>query len=179
MYSRKILGFLFLINIYYIYCKQEYKEISINSELAEKDGMIIALKCYQPEFGFWSSKGLNNGNINFKEDRYIVRKGFIGEKTISLESSVNKGYFWRVKNGQLILETNDGSNLFKEESSFIPIPGLEDYLLLSLRSLKYPRQYVRHRDDRIIISEPSYNVPLNPFTQDATWRVYAFYNNLR
>ena len=178
MYSRKIFGFLFLINIYYIYCKQEYKEISINSELAEKDGMIIALKCYQPEFGFWSSNGLNNGVIEAKENRYFVRKGFIGEKTISLESSVNKGYFWRVKNSQLILETNDGSNLFKEESSFIPVPGLEDYLLLSLRSLKYPRQYVRHSYDRIIIS-PSYNVPLNPFTQDATWRVYAFYNNLR
>ena len=83
---------------------------------------------------------IKTGKIEDKENRYFVRKGFIGKKTISLESSVNKGYFWRVKNGQLKLETNDGSNLFKEEASFIPVPGLEDYLLLSLRSFKYPRQ---------------------------------------
>jgi hypothetical protein len=173
MYSIKILGFLFLVNIYNIYCKIEYSQISINSELTKMYGMLIALKCYQPEFGFWSSNGLNNGVIEAKENRYFVRKGFIGEKTISLESSVNKGYFWRVKNGQLILETNDGSNLFKEESSFIPVPGLEDYLLLSLRSFKYPKQYVRHRNGRIIISADSFSLFFNPFSQDATWRVYT------
>ena len=177
MYSRKILGFLILFNFYYIYCKKDYKLISLNEELTKMNGLTIALKCYQPEFGFWSSKGMNNGRIENKEDRYIVRKGFIGEKTISLESSVNKGYFWRVKNGNLNLETDDGSNLFKEESSFIPVSGLEDYLLLSLRSFKYPKKYVRHRNSRIIISENSFTLFYNPFSQDATWRVYVIIDN--
>ena len=182
MYSKKILGLLLLFNIYYIYCKTDYSLKSINSELIKMHGMLIALKCYQPEMGFWSSNGLNTGKIEDKENRYFVRKGFIGEKTISLESSVNKGYFWRVKNGQLKLETNDGSNLFKEEASFIPVPGLEDYLLLSLRSFNYPKTYVRHRSGKIItssITADSYFLFYNPFSQDATWRVYTFNNNLR
>ena len=69
-----------------------------------------------------SLKGLNNGKINDRENRYYVRQGLIGDYTISFESSVNRGYYWRVKDNYLELEHDDGTYSFKEETSFIPVP---------------------------------------------------------
>ena len=129
---------------------------------------------YQPQYGYWSLKGLNNGKINDRENRYYVRQGLIGDYAISFDSSVNRGYYWRVKDKYLEIERDDGTYSFKEETSFIPVPGLEDFHLLRLRSVKYPRCYVRHFRDNIIISPVSDN---DVFLKDATRYVYKF--NLR
>ena len=168
---------LIIINILPFGSLKEYDcKLPIAAALLLEQNMLIALKCYQAEYGYWSYKGLNNGDINDRQNRYYVRPGLIGDFTISLESSINRGFFWRVRNGKLNLEAHDGSRLFKEEASFIPVPGLEDYHLLSLRSYKYPRKYVRHHRDRIIVSDTSNN---NLFIKDATWNVYNFDSHLR
>ena len=175
-FFNNFLKIILFFNSYYICCLAQYNNMpSLPSIifLFEQD-MLIALKCYQPEFNFWSSRGLNNGNFNDKENRYYVRKGLIGDYTISLESSINRGFYWRVKGNNLSLEPNDGTYLFKEESSFIPVPGLEDFHLLSLRPVKYQRHYVRHYKDHIIISELSNK---DVFLKDATWYVYFIPNN--
>ena len=166
-----------VLNIYsFCYLNENEGKLPISVSILLKQNFLIALKCFQPKYGVWSSKGYNNGDINLKENRYYVRKGLSGDYTISLESSVNKGYFWRVHNSKLNLEYNDGTDLFLKEASFIPVPGLQDYHLLSLRSFQYPRQYVRHFIGKIIASGGSDN---GVFLQDATWNVISFDNNLK
>ena len=115
--------------------------------------------------------GENDGSIYDSSSQYYVRKGLIGDYSISLESKVRRGYYWRVKDGKLELDLNDGTFSFQEESSFIPVPGLEDFLLLSLKPVKYPKHYVRHFKGRIIISTCSDH---DVFYKDATWYVYWF-----
>ena len=66
------------------------------------------------------------------------------------------------------MEKEDGSFLFKQNSSFIPIPCPKDSELLSLRSFNKPKIFIRHKGGRIIIS---YYENKGLFLKDATWRV--------
>ena len=133
-----------------------------------KKDIPIALKCYQSQYGYWSFEGDNNGKIEDKKNWYYVRKGFIGDHTISLESSIQEGYFWRVTNSGLKLEKFEYSDHFKKEASFIPTPGIEDYLLLSLRPYSSQKTYVRHYKGRIIASGDKL---FDDFDRDATWKI--------
>ena len=137
--------------------------------LKMKKDILIALKCYQSNMGFWSSEGNNWGKIEDKKNWYYVRKGFIGDHTISLESSIQEGYFWRATGSGLNLVKYEHSDQFKREASFIPTPGIEDYLLLSLRPYSAPKTYVRHYRGRI---EASGHRIFDDFDKDATWRIY-------
>ena len=139
------------------------------STLLLEENKLIALKTYQSQYGYWNHQGLINGNINDAANHYYLRKGLSGDYSISLESKVNKGFYWRVKNGLLKLEKDDGSKLFKEESSFIPVPGIKNINLLSLIPVKYPGHYVRHFRGNIIISKIASD---DVFLKDATWYVY-------
>ena len=165
--SNVFLRLILLFSIYYMCFLQE--PYQAGSTLLLEENKLIALKTYQPQFGYWSHQGLNNGIINDPANHYYLRKGLSGDYSISLESKVNKGFYWRVKDGKLKLEPYDGTEQFKEESSFIPVPGLEDFNLLSLRPVKYPKHYVRHYRGRIEISTCSNN---DVFYKDATWFVY-------
>ena len=162
--SNVFLRLILLFSIYYM-CYLS----SVTTTTLIEENKLIALKTYQPQYKYWSYQGLINGDKNNAANHYYLRKGFYGDYSISLESKANKGFYWRVKNGLLYLEKNDGSKLFKEESSFIPVPGLEDFNLLSLRPVKYPKHYVRHFRGNIIISKIASD---DVFLKDATWYVY-------
>ena len=163
-----ILRLFLLLNIFIFANFKEYDKLPISALFLLEEDILVALKCYQPGYGVWSFEGRNDGDIKNISNTYYVRKGLNGDYSISLESSVKRGYYWRVKNYKLILDQYDGTDLFKQESSFIPVPGVEDYHLLSLRSVKYPKHYVRHKDGEMVISKSSKDV----FYPDATWYVY-------
>ena len=167
--SNIFLRFILLFNIFYVCYFKDNKPLPVSSTLLLEEDNLIALKCYQPEFGAWSYKSHNDGSINDVANHYYVRKGLFGDYSISLESKVKKGFYWRVKDGRVKLEQDDGTEQFKEESSFIPVPGLEDFNLLSLRPVKYPKHYVRHFRGNIIISKIASD---DVFLKDATWYVY-------
>ena len=59
----------------------------------------------------------------------------------------------------------------KKKHHLFQFLGLEDFHLLSLRSVKYPRCYVRHFRDNIIISPVSDN---DVFLKDNNRYVYKF-----
>ena len=175
MYLRNLITLFLLLNIYSFYnskeAKEEYCIESIKSSsllFKMKKDMLIALKCYQDKYGYWSSVGENNGKIEDKKNWYYVRKGFIGDHTISLESSVQEGYFWRATGSGLKLDKYEYSDVFLKEASFIPTAGIEDYLLLSLRSYAHPKNYVRHYRGSIIASG---HKAFDDFDRDATWKV--------
>ena len=130
---------------------------------------LIALETFQ-RIGFLTPEGRNNGSIESKNNWYYVRKGLWGEHTISLESSTQKGFFLRLSGSNIKLDKYEESSAFKEEASFIATPGIEDYLLLSLRPLKSPKTYVRHYKGKICNLG---NKLFDDYYRDATWRVYA------
>ena len=148
------------------YCIDSIKSSSLLFKV--KKNFLIALETYQPEYGCWSAEGENNGKLEDKKNWYYVRKGFIGDHTISLESSIQEGYFWRVNNSGAKLEKLEYSDQFKREASFIPTPGIEDYLLLSLRSFANPKDYIRHYKGKIIASG---HKEFDDFDRDVTWKV--------
>ena len=78
----------------------------------------------------WSSTGALTEACS---DYFTVRPGNVGPRTISLESVAQPGYFWRHKNCILYLEKDDGSDLFKFDSSFMPVPGLHNASMTTLR----------------------------------------------
>ena len=158
------LRLILLFNIYYM-CYLS----SVTTTTLIEENKLIALKTYQPQYKYWSYQGLINGDKNNAANHYYLRKGFYGDYSISLESKANKGFYWRVKNGLLYLEKNDGSKLFKEESSFIPVPGIKDVNLLSLIPVKYPNYYVRHQGGRMKISQYT---STDLFLCDSTWYVH-------
>ena len=168
--SNIFLRLILLFNIFYMCCFKDNKPMPVSSTLLLEEDNLIALKCYQPEFGAWSHKSQNDGSINDVANHYYVRKGLFGDYSISLESKVNKGFYWRVKNGLLKLEKDDGSKLFKEESSFIPVPGIKNINLLSLIPVKYPGHYVRHQNGIIKISPKASD---DVFLCDSTWYVHS------
>ena len=140
-----------------------------NSSLldATKKDIPIALEAYQ-HYGFWNSKGTIDGQIGDKDIWYYVRKGFVGDNTISLESSIKKGYFWRVSDSDLILDKYELCDKFFQDATFIPCQGIEDYLLLSLRPYSKPKSYVRHFLGKINIWG---HIIFDDYDRDRTWRV--------
>ena len=151
--------------------KEKYDIDSIESSsllLEKKKDFLIALKAYQPKYGYWSAEGRNNGKFEDKRNWYYVRKGLIGDNTISLESSIQKGYYWRVNKSGAKLEKLEYSDLFLREATFIPTPGIADYLLLSLRSFANPKAYIRHYRGKIIASG---HKEFDDFNRDVTWKV--------
>lgn len=134
-----------------------------------RNDTLIALETYQ-KIGFWSPEGLNNGCFEREDNWYYVRKGLWGEHTISLESSTQKGYFFRLSGSRILLEKYEEGAQFKEDASFIPTPGIEDYLMLSLRPLSKPKTFVRHYKGKICNVG---NKVFDDYDRDRTWRIYV------
>ena len=144
------------------------KIISDSLLLQTRKDILIALETYQ-KLGVWSSTGHNNGDIGDKNNWYYVRKGLWGEHTISLESYTKKGFFFRLSNSGINLEKYEDGAKFKEEASFIPAPGIEDYLLLSLRPLSSPKSYIRHYGGKISNLGHKF---FDDYDRDVTWKVH-------
>ena len=142
----------------------------IQTRIQTQKDTLIALETYQ-RIGFWNSEGYNCGRLEDPNNWYYVRKGLWGEHTISLESSTKKGYFFRLSGSGINLEKYENSAKFKEDASFIPTPGIEDYFLLSLRPLNSPKSYVRHYKGKI--SNLGHKL-FDDYDRDVTWRVYTY-----
>lgn len=65
---------------------------------------------------------------------------------ISFESVDMPGYFLRHWNYQFSLVQNDGSAIFKADTTFLPVAGLAHNYLTSFRSHNYPDRYIRHKN---------------------------------
>lgn len=67
------------------------------------------------------------------------------EGRVSFESVDQPGAFLRHRSFRLVLHQNDGSQLFADDATFVPVEGLGNSLLTSLRSHNFPDRHVRHR----------------------------------
>jgi hypothetical protein len=74
---------------------------------------------------------------------WTVRTGLGNSACFSFESNDTPGSFIRHSNYELMVDANDGSKLFGEDSTFCPQSGLNGQGN-SLRSWSYPARYWRH-----------------------------------
>lgn len=77
------------------------------------------------------------------DSEFIQVQGLAGGG-ISFESTNTPGKFLRHKNGAIYVDSNDGSDLFAADATFIKVPGLADANASSFHSFNYPDQYIRH-----------------------------------
>lgn len=145
----------------------EFANMPINIRL--RVGTMISLASYQWADHCWASGNATiDGNCGDRNNYYYVREGLAGYGTVSLESVSKPGFFWRHEYGKLTLKYNDGSDLFRQDSSFIPVGGFQDQNLLSLRPINFPFNCIRHKNGELIQDLWTDN---NVFGEDATWRV--------
>lgn len=94
-------------------------------------------------------------NLDTLDSTFKVVKGLAGRGTVSFESKNYPGYYLRHHNFRIKLHKLDGSDLFRQDASFIRKTGLAiglwnvpiDESLTSYESVNYPGFYIRHRAD--------------------------------
>ncbi|WJK40955.1 family 43 glycosylhydrolase [Solwaraspora sp. WMMA2056] len=95
----------------------------------------------------WEYRVRLEANVaNLADSQFRVVPGLANSAGVSLESTNFPGYYLRHRNHQIWVEANDGSNLFRQDATFMARSGLADAGKLSLESVNFPGQYVRHRD---------------------------------
>lgn len=85
---------------------------------------------------------------------------------VSLRSLNYPDLVIRHRNNQAFIDRNDGSELFRLDSTFIVRPGLADPSAVSFESLNHPGQFLRHSNFRLILSR---NDGSDLFSRDATF----------
>ncbi len=83
---------------------------------------------------------------NLADSQFRIVAGLADPAAISLESTNYPGYYLRHRDHQLWVQRNDGSDLFRQDATFVRRPGLADPAKVSLESVNFPGQYLRHRD---------------------------------
>eukprot|EP00051_Salpingoeca_urceolata_P033085 m.18860 g.18860 ORF g.18860 m.18860 type:complete len:574 (+) comp5806_c0_seq1:924-2645(+) len=103
--------------------------------------------------------------------RVKVLAGNCGGATVSLQAVDRAGWFFRHRDGVLRLEHDDGSDMFRHDSSFMYRPGLalnNSDTVFSLRSVNYPHNYLAADASTHLVRLDNY-APTTPWTLAATW----------
>ncbi len=128
---------------------------------------IVTIASFQWKDHCWdSSTGTIDGKCDDKNNYFYVRNGLAGYGTVSFERVTKPGSYWRHYDGKLRIDPNDNSSLFKLDSSFIPVAGFQDQNYLSLRTINYPFDCVRHYGG--LIKTNSWD---SSKAEDFTWRI--------
>ena len=93
------------------------------------------------------SRGRMDSNITPAEDsQWKMVAGLADANGVSFESVNFPGRYLRHRNGEIWLDTNDGSQLFKDDATFYKRAGLANSGAVSFESRNFPGRYIRHRD---------------------------------
>jgi hypothetical protein len=101
-------------------------------------------------------------------NEWKVRKGLNG-RGVSFESVIHRGSFLRHQGYRLKLHTNDGSQLFKDDASFIVHRCLAERGsggYFSFESTNYPGYFIRHKNYQAWIDP---QIPEKLFEEDASF----------
>lgn len=101
--------------------------------------------------------------------RFVVRAGLADAACVSIESSAQPGRFLRHFGYRLRLDTNDGSEIYRNDATFCPEPGLAGHSI-TLRSKNFPTHVLRERDGQLWIDPQADDTR---FRNSATWSVRA------
>ncbi|WP_245814538.1 AbfB domain-containing protein [Cystobacter ferrugineus] len=101
-----------------------------------------------------------------EDAEWRVVPGLANASALSLESVNFPGYFLRHRNGELWLDRDDGSSLFKADATWWRRAGLANSALLSFESFNFPGYYLRHREGLLYLN----GISTSTDRSDATFR---------
>ncbi|WP_395855609.1 AbfB domain-containing protein [Cystobacter fuscus] len=105
--------------------------------------------------------------ISLAEDaEWRVVPGLANASALSLESTNFPGYFLRHRNGEVWLDLDDGSSLFKADATWWRRAGQANSALISFESFNFPGYFLRHRDGLLYLNGLSTSTDRS----DATFR---------
>jgi YVTN family beta-propeller protein len=106
-------------------------------------------------------------NDQWSSTRFIVRAGLADANCVSLEFAARPGQWLRHQGFRLRLSPNDNSDLFRNDATFCPEPGLAGHSV-SLRSRNFPTYLLRSRNGELWIDPEAADAQ---FRSSATWSV--------
>jgi YVTN family beta-propeller protein len=109
--------------------------------------------------------GATPSDADLASARFTVRDGLADSNCISLESVAAPGQWLRHYGYRLRLSANDGADVFKNDATFCPEPGLSG-TGFSFRSKNFPLRVIRHRNGELWIDEVT---TTGTFAADATF----------
>lgn len=109
-------------------------------------------------------------NLDRADATFLVRPGLNGSPiAVSLEAVNYPGHFLRHQNFRLKLHAYDGSQLFRNDASFLNNDGgaWEGNAQMSFESVNFPAHFIRHRNFELWLDERDGS---DLFNQDASWQ---------
>ena len=88
-----------------------------------------------------------------EDAEWRIVPGLANASAVSLESVAFPGNYLRHRDGQVWLNPNDGTALFKADATWWRRPGQANSSLTSFESTNFPGSFIRHRDG-LLFSEP-------------------------
>jgi len=143
----------------------EFARMPMNVRLYA-NGTKFNLQTSQWEGNCWSTSCEIGGSCSDKIIKVVP--GLAGGATVSLQSASNSNMYFRHKNGELYLENNDGSDLFKMDGSFGVVAGLKNPYMTSFHAVNYVQGFLRHKNGRIVLDDWDGS---DLMSQDGTWVV--------
>ncbi len=99
-------------------------------------------------------RGRIDPNVNpFADSQFRLVPGLADPNGVSIQSVNFPGCYLRHRNGEIWLDTNDGSQLFKDDATWYKRQGLTMFSAVSFESKNFPGRYIRHRNG-LLFSEP-------------------------
>ncbi|WP_308637647.1 AbfB domain-containing protein [Paenibacillus silvisoli] len=114
-----------------------------------------------------AGRGKTTGSQYISQSQWRIVPGLADPAAISIESVSNPGRFLRHKNGEIWMDVNDGTTLFKNDATWRLRAGFSSGFGASFESFNFPGQYIRHMNGLLYITS------INNATdqQDATFFV--------
>lgn len=94
-----------------------------------------------------NSRGRIDSNISpLADSQFTMVPGLANSSAVSFQSVNFPDRYLRHRNGEIWLDVNDGSSLFKADATFYKRAGLANSAYVSFESYNFPGRYIRHRN---------------------------------
>ncbi|REE56488.1 ricin-type beta-trefoil lectin protein [Paenibacillus taihuensis] len=114
-----------------------------------------------------SGRGKTNGSQYIADAQWKLVPGLADPAAISIESVNFPGHYLRHKNGEVWMDINDGTTLFKNDATWRLRTGFANGFAASFESYNIAGQYMRHMNGLLYIS----SITTSTDQQDATFFV--------
>lgn len=146
---------------------QDWKMVRVDTEIPENQ--FVSFNYPDQVIRHYNGRGEISPNQNsyFPDSEFKIVPGLADPSAVSLESVNFPGNFLRHRNGEIWLDSNDGTTLFSNDATWRIHPGFADNRAVSFESYNYPGEYIRHMNGLL------YRTPISTTLdqQDATFFV--------
>jgi hypothetical protein len=118
-----------------------------------------------------NSRGRMDTEISpYQDAQFRLAAGLADSTCVSFQSVNFPNSYLRHRNGEIWLDANDNSSIFKADATWRQKPGLANSSWVSFESYNFPGEYIRHRD--YLLWRTTISTDLDK--QDATFKIWKF-----